>query len=129
MPNIKSQKKNNKQTKTPNKPQTSFNRRIGLRNIPGHSSKQRNPMLSSRNRISSGRINHKTPMLGGSPQIHIINPHTSPSNHLESPTRRFKHLTVHFSPTPYNQRVTERDLGAEFLRGQVVRTINICKGF
>jgi hypothetical protein len=64
--------------------QTGFKRGISLSNIPSHSGKQSNPMLSSRNRISRRRVNHQTPMFRGSRQVNIINTNASPTHNLKS---------------------------------------------
>lgn len=82
-------------------------------------------MLGSCNSVSRGRVHHQATVLGGRSQIHIINAHAGPPDHLQPPARGLEHLAGHLGPAPHDQRVAERDLGAQLLGAEVVGAIDV----
>lgn len=84
-------------------------------------------MLRGGHGVSSGCIHHKATVLGRRRQIHVVYPDASPADDLQPPGGGLEHLAVDLSPASHNQRVAERDLGAELLGAEVVGAIDVGK--
>uniref|UniRef100_A0A2P2IX24 D-3-phosphoglycerate dehydrogenase n=1 Tax=Rhizophora mucronata TaxID=61149 RepID=A0A2P2IX24_RHIMU len=112
---------------TRNRNRTGFHGGISLCNIPCHGSEQGDPMLCSCNSVSSWGVDHQAAKLGGSLQIHVVNPHASSSHHLQPPLSGLKHLPSHLCAAPYDQRIARRDLLAKLLRRDIIGAVHVAK--
>ena len=108
---------------------TSFHRSVGLSNVPSHGSQESNTVLGGGDGVSRGRVDYQATVLGGRRQIHIVDPDAGSSNHLEPPSGRFKHLAANLRSAPNDDRITERDLGAELFGTEIVRAIHVSELF
>lgn len=119
-------KRKHKTSKTTrNNTLTSLNGRISLRDVPGHRGQESDPVLSGRNGVGGRCVHDQAPVLRRRGQIHIIDPYAGPSHHLQPPGGGLEHLPVDLGPAPDDQRVAERDLGAELLGGEVVGAVDV----
>ena len=82
-------------------------------------------MLSRGNGVGRRRIHDQTTKLRRGTQIHIIDTDTGSTNHLQPATGGLKHLAADLGPTPHDQSIAERDLGAELLGAEVIRAVHI----
>ena len=104
---------------------TSFDRRIGLRDVPSHGSEKRDPVLSGSDGVSRRRINHEATVLGRRRQIHVVDADAGASDDLEPPTGRLEHIAANLGAAANDQSVAERDLGAELFGAQVIRAVDV----
>ena len=104
---------------------TSFDRRIGLRDVPSHGSEKRDPVLSGGDSVRRRRIHHEATVLGRRRQIHVVDADAGPSNNLEPPTGRLEDFAANLGTAADDQSVAERDLGAELFGTQVIRAIDV----
>ena len=82
-------------------------------------------MLRSGDGVGSGRIHHEAAVLGRRGQIHVIDPDAGPADDLEPPGGGLEDVAVDLGPAPDDERVAERDLGAELLGAEVVGAIDV----
>lgn len=82
-------------------------------------------MLRGGDGVRSRRVHHEAAVLGSRRQIHVVDPDASPPDDLQPPAGGLEHVSVHLSAAPHNERVAERDLGAELLGAEVVGAVDV----
>jgi hypothetical protein len=82
-------------------------------------------MLGGGHGVSSGSIDNQTAILSSSVKIHIVDSDAGPSDDLEPAAGGFKDLARDLGATPHDERVAERDLGAQLLVREIVRAVNV----
>ncbi|URE39556.1 hypothetical protein MUK42_35645 [Musa troglodytarum] len=122
---IRSSKTHEKDNRKKNEGLTGLHGGVSLRDVPRHRGEQSDTVLGRGDSVRRGRVDDEAPALGGGVEIHIVDPHPGPAHHLETTPRGIEHLPRHLRPAPHDQRVTERDLGAEILGREVIRAVHV----
>ncbi|TQD92324.1 hypothetical protein C1H46_022122, partial [Malus baccata] len=72
-----------------------------------------NPVLGDCNGVGRGGVHHQAPELSRHSQIHVVDADANSSHNLQPLARGLEHLAGDLGPATHDQRVAERDLGAE----------------
>lgn len=82
-------------------------------------------MLCRGHRVRSGRIHNETAVLCGGCEVHVIDPHPGASDDPKPAAGRLEHVAADLRAAAHDQSIAKRDLGAEFLGGEVVGAFHI----
>lgn len=104
---------------------TSLERRVGLGDVPGHSGEQRDAVLGRGDGVRRGRVDDEAPVLGGGGEIDVVDPDPGAPHDAEPSPGCLEHVAPHLGPRPHDERVAERDLGAELLGGEAVGAVHV----
>lgn len=104
---------------------TSLERRVGLGDVPGHSGEQRDAVLGRGDGVRRGCVDDEAPVLGGGGEIDVVDPDPGAPHDAEPSPGCLEHVAPHLGPRPHDERVAERDLGAELLGGEAVGAVHV----
>lgn len=85
-------------------------------------------MLSGRNSVGGGGIDDEASVLGGGAEVDVVDSNTRTADDPETASGGLEYFTGDLGATTDDEGVTEGDLGAELLRGEVVRAVDVCVG-
>lgn len=82
-------------------------------------------MLGSGHGICSRRVDDQASILSGGLQIHIVDPNSGASHHLELPLGGLEHLPRDLGPAPHDQCVAAGDFLTELLWREIVEALHV----
>ncbi|CAL1389720.1 unnamed protein product [Linum trigynum] len=95
--------------------------------VPRHGGEKRDPVLRGGDGVGGGSIHHQSAELAGGLEIYVVNPDAGPADDLQPLLRRLENLLRDLGPAPHDQRDAGRDLPAQILRGEAVRTVHVAE--
>lgn len=82
-------------------------------------------MLGGGDGISGGRVDDEAPMLGGGGEVNVVDPDAGAADDAEPSPGRLEDVAADLGAGPDDERVAERDLGAEVLGGEAVGAVDV----
>ena len=104
---------------------TSLEGRVGLRDVPRHGGEQRDAMLRGGDGVCGGRVDDEAAVLGGGGEVDVVDPDPRAADDAEPAPGGLEDVAADLGPGPDDERVAERDLGAELLGGEAVGAVDV----
>jgi len=104
---------------------TSLEGRVGLRDVPRHGGEQRDAMLRGGDGVGGGRVDDEAAVLGGGGEVDVVDPDPRAADDAEPAPGGLEDVAADLGPGPDDERVAERDLGAELLGGEAVGAVDV----
>lgn len=82
-------------------------------------------MLRGGDGVSGGRVDDEASVLGGGGEVDVVDPDTRAADDAEPSPGRLEDVAADLGPGPDDERVAERDLGAELLGGEAVGAVDV----